>query len=83
MMVNNVYDYSRRRKIKGGHHHTNGLRKITSIKSFWMVYSKISLYTLESTKRKNMGKFYGKHFWELPQNVQALIIEKLHGNTKT
>jgi hypothetical protein len=30
-----------------------------------------------------MGKFYGKHFWELPQNVQALIIEKLHGDTKT
>ncbi len=22
-------------------------------------------------------------FWELPHNVQALIIKKLHGNTKT
>jgi hypothetical protein len=22
-------------------------------------------------------------FWELPQNVQMLIIEKIHGNTKT
>ncbi len=22
-------------------------------------------------------------FWELPHNVQVLIIEKLHGNTKT
>jgi hypothetical protein len=24
-----------------------------------------------------------ENVWELPQNVQALIIEKLHGNTKT
>ncbi len=23
-----------------------------------------------------------KKFWELPQNVQTLIIEKVHGNTK-
>jgi hypothetical protein len=22
-------------------------------------------------------------FWEMPQNVQELIIDKLHGNTKT
>ncbi len=24
-----------------------------------------------------------EQFWELPQNVQELIINKLHGNTKT
>ncbi len=24
-----------------------------------------------------------EQFWELPNNVQELIIEKLHGNTKT
>jgi len=47
-----------------------------------MVYSTISLYISENTKRRNMGKFYGI-FWELPQNVQALIIGKLHGNMKT
>ncbi len=29
-----------------------------------------------------MGKFYGI-FWEIPWNVQELIINKLHGNTKT
>jgi hypothetical protein len=32
--------------------------------------------------RRNMGEFM-EFFWELPQNVQVLIIEKLHGNTKT
>jgi len=35
----------------------------------------------ESTRRRNVGEFYG-FFWELPQNVQVLIIEKLHWNTK-
>jgi len=47
-----------------------------------MVYGKIFLYTLENTIRRNMGEFMD-FFWELPHNVQALIIEELHENTKT
>jgi len=58
-MVSDVYDHLRRRKIKSDHYRRHGLGKIMLIKYFWMVYNKIFLYTSESTRRRNMGQFYG------------------------
>jgi hypothetical protein len=74
-MVSNVYDHSRRRNFLKGHYRKHGSRKITLIKLFWMVYNKISLHTSKDIKRRNMGEFK-EMFWELPHNVQMLIIER-------
>ncbi len=48
------------RKIKRGYYRRFGSRKITSTKQIWMVYSRIYVYTSESTQKINMGVFYGK-----------------------
>jgi hypothetical protein len=40
------------------------------------------LYTPQRVPKKETWESFIEIFWELPQNFQALIIEKLHGNTK-
>jgi hypothetical protein len=47
-----------------------------------MVYSRIPLHSSKSTKEETWTNFM-ELFWELPHNVQVLIIENLHGNMKT
>ncbi len=48
----------------------------------WMSIVKY-MYTLQKVPKKETWVCFMEKFQELPQNVQALIIEKLHGNTKT
>jgi hypothetical protein len=41
------------------------------------------LYTFQKILKEETWVSFMEIFWELPQNVQALIIGKLHGNMKT
>jgi hypothetical protein len=47
-----------------------------------MVFNKIS-YTPQKISKEETWVSFMDMFWKLPQNVQTLVIEKLHGNTKT
>jgi hypothetical protein len=68
-MVNIVYNYSRGRKIK-------------RLNRFgWSIVE--YKYAPQKVPQKKTWVCFIEKFQELPQNVQTLIIEKLHGNTKT
>jgi hypothetical protein len=47
-----------------------------------MVFKRIS-YTPQRISKEETWVSFMEMFWKLPQNVQMLVIEKLHGNTKT
>jgi hypothetical protein len=65
-----------------GHYCKHGSRKFTLIKLFWMVY-KAYIYTPQRVLEEETWASFMEIFCELPFNVQALIIQNLHGNMKT
>jgi hypothetical protein len=54
------------------------LRQLSNFGWFIVEY----FYTTQKVPKEKTWTNFKEFFWELPHNVQVLIIEKLNGNTK-
>jgi hypothetical protein len=82
-MVSNVYDHSRKKeKLKEVITIDMAQERLRQLNNFGWSIAKY-FYTPQRILKEETWLSFMELFSELPQNVQVIIIEKLHGNTKT